>query len=83
MYLQTTDLLAVMIAIISSLTVAGIALVRQIRTEQDLRWWRDVAIRQADSDDTVPFVFSDFKREIDDIIKETEETTGPREDVSK
>ena len=76
MYLQTTDLLAVMIAIISSLTVAGIALVRQVRTEQDVRYWRNVAIKQADSNDEFCPCSSIATRAIDDIIKEIEETEG-------
>ena len=78
MYLETTDLLAVMIAIISALAVAGMALVKQVRTEQDLRYWRNVAIKQANSNDEFCPCSSIATRTIDDIIKEMEETKGPQ-----
>ena len=76
MYLETTDLLAVMIAIISALAVAGMALVKQVRTEQDLRYWRDAALRQIEREEEMLYEFDESARTIDDIIKEIKETEG-------
>jgi hypothetical protein len=72
MYLQTTDILAVMIALVASVLLLFAVMIRQIKIERSLAYWRQSAIDlmsiHLDTCDSC-----NTKMSVNDVVKQIEE----------